>query len=82
MKICESLAKVEVQALVESLADRLTGVKIETGCCTPAKVEYQALVNKLSARLVEVEFDTLNHTVVLETAVNTLADILSKRDCL
>lgn len=37
----------EVQALVEPLADRLTGVKIETGCCTPAKVEYQALVNKL-----------------------------------
>ena len=31
------------------------------------------------ARLAEVEFDALNHTVVLETAVNTLADILSKR---
>lgn len=66
----------EVKALVDTLADRLGGVKVETGCCTPAKVEYQALVNKLSARLPEVKFDTLNHTVVLVTAVNTLADML------
>ena len=39
-------------------------------------MEYQELVNKLSARLAEVGFNTLNDTVVLRTAVNTLADML------
>jgi len=70
------LAELEVQALGDTLAVRLTGVKVETGCSTPAKVEYQALVNKLSSKQAEVECNTLNHTMVLETLFNTLADML------
>ena len=58
--------EVGAKTLVDTLAERLAVVKVETVRCTLAKVRWQALVSKLSARLADVEFNTFNHTVVCQ----------------
>ena len=52
------------KALVDTLAERLAVVKVETVRCRLAKVRWQAVVNKLSATIADVKFNTLNHKVV------------------
>ena len=69
--------EVGAKTLVDTLVERLAVVKVETLRCTLAKVGERALVNKLSASTADVEFQTINHTVVWVTAVNTLADMLT-----
>ena len=50
--------EVGAKILVNTVAERLAVVKVETVRYTLAKVEQQALVNKLSAIIGDVKFDT------------------------
>ena len=56
----EHVFRGRARTLVDTLADRLGVVKVETVGYTLAEVNCQALVNKLSSTLAEVEFDTIN----------------------
>ena len=62
--------------LVDTLAERLQVVKVETVGYTPPKVELAVARKETVARLTEAEYDTLNHTVVEMTEVNILAHML------
>lgn len=56
--------QVGIKTLVDTMAARLTVVKVETVGYTKAKVKYRPALKTLSAMLATVEFDTTNQAVV------------------